>query len=1398
VARLRLPGRLLQPLPAAFSLWPAQSSPVPSPDRVYSILLRSLARGSALWIVSPMMDGLAWHPLAWRREGEASTVRGGRVGGFPMGGTWRRPQVDKVQQHINRSREEAWQDFLKWLKVGPAVLQAIAAVLASVLLTDAFWQSHFWPQETLDFVPVLLTACVVGGIPLAIRLWRPRQRYQSRSLEQEPGHEGTSLERDWPTIAMYFILTLALAGVIWSFVRNHGLFVLYWLFVAAIALVAGRSKTTRDGQPVPRSRRVGDVLLTAAAFSVGPFVVGVVVGLVHPGFWVWRCIATAGVLILLLLSWQAFRIFRALAASRFWLSWLVAFLLVAPAGFTAVSQMDALLAGRHVAGQASFGLRALVAADARAATDAVGAWYLHARELDKLESNGQEPLAQQRLAKGDEVVHWSVLFDTFLVAPALAGIFFLLLYRMRRRLKELISASSQGDRERRWAATHPHEQLPKSLPEPTTDELKVLQSRHNEYDRMARTGVSLAVLLLVVDWAENMAQLSLVSHIWRTLELGNAKELLPGVAPGASTSWIAWSLVAATVCKLVLLAVLMVLAIAVAVFLGRYYRPEVKEVLQGALLLRGQIVVVICLAAALFLHEQVPDVLRGWDDDRLLLLTGIGLMMWLGLASCLIARQLLWRDTAREPESLSIRIALVAAGALLATGLVALLWFQSWGLLVLAGIFLLVVGASILARRTSLLGRSPWGTGKVALPGLLAIAPNVLLGLAMLRGSIGIAVHERRFETGWESEGILIVVGTVMLISAPAIYNLLNRGVRGWFKGFRYANPTAKGLRNLLVLHAVALIAVYSVLLSGRFWGVTYLIGTVGVLALFLLFVSVILGSLILLSEAWQPFAIFLFLRLRLTPVLSLVLVWAIATTMIAGESTYHDARLAEPSPLPSCELLKAPQSPTAAHDEAGSVTVEDVLDRWKLKNLRQVPATSQGELTAVPLVLVASSGGGIRAAYFTMEALQRIFGHASVDDACNVEGWAPTKADRVLALSGVSGGSLGIASFAAQLADPSIKDEAAMQAVANRVGSIDYLSPTMAWWLFMDTPQALLRMPLNRDRAAILELAWERGWGPHSLFTTGLRQIWFGHPQVPLLLLNGTTVESGCRFNASVLNANVEIPNAAGSVGGLRDIARACLSLEAFQEATSPSNSPSFAATVDLSDFLCSDDGGMDDVRLSTGVLLSARFPGVSPSGGLPWHKRCRKEAEKKTAPTTFVVDGGYLDNSGASTALELWNALEDRVAEHNRRARGSCIVPFFLQIDNGYEEAVGPGGLAKRPLEALAPFATADATRNSRAASARQAAAITFDRPFSFIRNSRDWEVRWEHGQVLDSRYARLSLQAHPGARAPLGWALSDGSRDELKRQLTQLTSNTNAISAAKQWLTSKLACHPSSTTP
>jgi len=198
------------------------------------------------------------------------------------------------------------------------------------------------------------------------------------------------------------------------------------------------------------------------------------------------------------------------------------------------------------------------------------------------------------------------------------------------------------------------------------------------------------------------------------------------------------------------------------------------------------------------------------------------------------------------------------------------------------------------------------------------------------------------------------------------------------------------------------------------------------------------------------------------------------------------------------------------------------------------------------PVYIVATEGGGIRAAFWTATVL------GSLQDANS------NFASHVFAISGVSGGSLGAVVFDALLADGATSNVAWS---AQRILAHDFLSPALGYMLYPEIVQRLLPFPIPVcDRARALEMAWETGWRSerkNDRFNTPLEDLWSDHPFLPNLFLNGTSVESGKRIITSNLQIDKSFIDAEDSRNGL---------------------------------------GG--SLRLSTAAHMSARFTYVSPAG--------------------------------------------------------------------------------------------------------------------------------------------------------------------------------------------------------
>jgi hypothetical protein len=471
-------------------------------------------------------------------------------------------------------------------------------------------------------------------------------------------------------------------------------------------------------------------------------------------------------------------------------------------------------------------------------------------------------------------------------------------------------------------------------------------------------------------------------------------------------------------------------------------------------------------------------------------------------------------------------------------------------------------------------------------------------------------------------------------------------------------------------------------------------------------------------------------------------------------------------------------------------LTLDDAFTRWMDANGPAASGrlrTPGGPRQAIPLVLVAAAGGGIRAATWTGLALDCLFEPHPILVDCK----APTDtfqghtASRMFLGSGVSGGSLGLAEYVTQVyTHPPDPSRPAEDWVADRLGD-DYLSPAVAWGLFAEFPRVFLGYHAM-DRAEVMERTWERSWGSEgaaSPFGRGFlgMQSDPSRPEIPLVLMNGSSVRDGCLVNGSVLDVSLDDGATIGRGEARLNLVGGCQSLEPFAEPSPaqdgvPVDDPN-AATVlpgafDLLDFLCTGD----DVAISTAVMLSARFPGASPSGRLT---ACDREQE---TGVKFVVDGGYIEPSGAETLMALWPHIEALIDANNADRDRPCVVPFFVQIDNRYLKPPAPPKTSS-PNELLAPIAALRHTvLASRAQKAQSAAALAF---------ARAYETRTRlDGDRLDDRFAYLVPLAHPGVEAPLGWSLSDAAKEDMRTQVVG-ERNLAEIREIRSWLSGDLTC-------
>jgi hypothetical protein len=384
--------------------------------------------------------------------------------------------------------------------------------------------------------------------------------------------------------------------------------------------------------------------------------------------------------------------------------------------------------------------------------------------------------------------------------------------------------------------------------------------------------------------------------------------------------------------------------------------------------------------------------------------------------------------------------------------------------------------------------------------------------------------------------------------------------------------------------------------------------------------------------------------------------------------------------------------NPTARADIATN------FNQWLVKLRTKYPAEAKH-----PVYIVATEGGGIRAAYWTASVL------TALQDA------APQFSDHVFAISAVSGGSLGAATFTSLVADSNRakatsdcdplnkpENQKTFRFAAQQALSYDFLAPTLASLLHADLVQRFLPIGFIPDRAKALETGWERGWRTHVRTASGADDNFFAGGFVkmyadqstallPSLFLNGTIVEQGKRTITSNCLIGDEIPDAYDTLNQLGS-----------------------------------------DVRLSTAAHNSARFTYVSPAGSILNPKL-----------TDHLVDGGYFENSGGQTAADVIRKLQSLQTPD---VTINLILIRFHEVEtNG--TPVPPKGPTRFANEVLSPLR---ALLNVRGAHA----TLAYSEVQRLVAPADQFEF--------------LLTQEKHGIVLPLGWLLAQRTRSAIDEQI------------------------------
>jgi hypothetical protein len=434
----------------------------------------------------------------------------------------------------------------------------------------------------------------------------------------------------------------------------------------------------------------------------------------------------------------------------------------------------------------------------------------------------------------------------------------------------------------------------------------------------------------------------------------------------------------------------------------------------------------------------------------------------------------------------------------------------------------------------------------------------------------------------------------------------------------------------------------------------------------------------------------------------------------------------------------------------------------------------------AYPIYIVAAEGGGIYAAYQTATFLARM------QDLC------PAFARHLFAISSVSGGSLGSALFAtalrAALLDAQVPNDALCPDVTrylrtdfpisgklDEIGEMerriqttltnDFLSPLVGAALFSDFMQAFLPFKIpSFDRARSLELAFEsaaqslspepvsplrslevafesaaNSLSPEPVTPLGKRFLdqWDARGNAPALIMNATDAGSGRRIIISpfpIVSADGVSPE---SVMRLQDLGR----IDELKK-----GSP------------------LSRIRMSTAVGISARFPWVTPAATLEVHEPKLGKANK-----IRVVDGGYADNSGVDTALDLIKSIQTLIDRKNEPSTASVQPAAGSQTD--YKKIslnliiLSTGDYPVRSSfylgEFLEPIRALLATRTARA-------NVAINRASRELQTINIKELKKANSTfTLTVDRARLARVGNNYYELPLGWVISGKTREIISKQ-------------------------------
>ena len=327
--------------------------------------------------------------------------------------------------------------------------------------------------------------------------------------------------------------------------------------------------------------------------------------------------------------------------------------------------------------------------------------------------------------------------------------------------------------------------------------------------------------------------------------------------------------------------------------------------------------------------------------------------------------------------------------------------------------------------------------------------------------------------------------------------------------------------------------------------------------------------------------------------------------------------------------------------------TVREYFYNWVNSSYIQ-QQLADTNIKRVPVYFVMANGGASRSGFWTSSVLSKF------EDETN-----GAFSKHLFCLSGASGGSVGNATFFSVLrakenllktiptANP------CRQASAGFLKS-DFLTYTLARTLGPDVFRNLITLYNVNDRASALSLSIEKAAGENNFLYDSL-----GIPfskiitqknipyQLPVICINTTRMQDG----SPAVISNIKI------------------------------NDSVFNGRVDVLSLLKPEE----DMKLSTGVVLGASFPYLSPAGRID-----SKKCDTCAAEPNYFVDGGYFDNSGSGVVLEMIINLQKIISSDTSIKNKSKLEFNIIHITNDNVEDLQLQAVNPLMNDLASPFKT------------------------------------------------------------------------------------------------------------